>query len=283
VLHITNGQSAASVIRAARLPGDVLCWDDVLHEGPVPEDVSFNQLRAIRARFIADCGWATFEDALQAFAERNRALERSLQHDEVVLWFEHDLYDQLQLIQLLDWYATCEIGSTRLSLVCDAEYLGPSPASRIAERFPGRRAVTESDFDLARAAWRAFRSTNPREIERVIGGDTRALPFLAAALHRHLEEYPSTENGLSRTERQALDALVAAPMAFRDLNVAAHQRREDPVYMGDTSFALHLAAMSNVPHPLLLTTQGAHAGPPATLVESAIEFHITDTGRRVLE
>src|SRR6185436_11095579 len=138
LLHITNGGAAMGVIRAAGLPGEVLAWNDVLHDGPVPGDVSFNQLRAIRARFISDAGWRGLDETLREFAERDRALERSLGQDEVVLWFEHDLYDQLQLLQLLDWFATCELGATRLTLICDAEYLGPSTPQRLAERFPGR-------------------------------------------------------------------------------------------------------------------------------------------------
>lgn len=58
VLHVTNGESAASVIRAAGFPGDVLCWNDVLHEGPVP-DVSEEDLRSVRARFLSDAAWTT--------------------------------------------------------------------------------------------------------------------------------------------------------------------------------------------------------------------------------
>ena len=43
--------------------------------------------------------------------------------------------------------------------------------------------------------------------QRFIATDTSALPFIAASLRRHLEQFPSADNGLSRTERQALSVL----------------------------------------------------------------------------
>src|SRR3954452_19856022 len=37
LLHVTNGESAGNTIRQTTLGGAVLSWQDVLHEGPVPE------------------------------------------------------------------------------------------------------------------------------------------------------------------------------------------------------------------------------------------------------
>lgn len=282
-VHITNGSSAAGGLRAAELPGEVVTWDDVLHDGPVPAEVSFNQLRAVRARFIADCGWGSFEETLRKFTERDRALDRALDHDEIVLWFEHDLYDQLQLLQLLDWFATCELGATKLTLVCGPEYLGNSTPARLRERYPLRSTVTDAQLGLGRSAWAAFRSENPTAIEALLGAPTTALPFLAAALRRHLEQFPSTRNGLSRAEQQALDAIQAGAVKLGDAFVASHQRREDPIYLGDSSFAMYVASLSNAREPLVLTANGGRLGAPGggpAFWRS--EVALTDAGRAVL-
>ncbi|HYH80292.1 MAG TPA: DUF1835 domain-containing protein, partial [Longimicrobium sp.] len=125
MLHITNGDSAGDLLAGCGLGGEVLCWRDVLHEGPVPATLPLPELSAVRARYIAGCGWGPADEIAREFAARDAALAAAGAHDEVVLWFEHDLYDQLQLIQLLDWFAARD-GATRLSLVCGAEYLGHS-------------------------------------------------------------------------------------------------------------------------------------------------------------
>jgi hypothetical protein len=218
---------------------------------------------------------------MREFAERDRALERALSQDEVVLWFEHDLYDQLQLLQLLDWFATCEIGSTKLTLICDAEYLGHSTPQRLAERYPFRKPVTDEQTDLARRAWGAFRSEDPRSIEAFMRGDTRALPFVRHAFHRHLEQFPSTMNGLARSEHQALDVLTGGAHTFGTL-FSESQKREDPVYLGDAAFASYLVAMSNCVHPLV-SAQGQRVTAAVARAESAVPIDITPIGRAVFE
>ncbi len=40
MLHLTNGDSAADLIREAGIGGKVLPWRDVLHMGPVPDKLS---------------------------------------------------------------------------------------------------------------------------------------------------------------------------------------------------------------------------------------------------
>ena len=91
VLHITNGDAAVPVLRAAGVAGTILPWRDVLHEGPVPA-VDADELSAVRSRFPTERS--------DAFADRDRLLAEA---EELVLWFEHDLYDQLQLAQVLAW------------------------------------------------------------------------------------------------------------------------------------------------------------------------------------
>ena len=207
MIHITNGDCAVAVLQAAGMRGEILPWRDVLHEGPVRAGLALEALSEERARFIAEAGWGPYEEVRQSFAERDAAFVRAGEHDEIVLWFEHDLYDQLQLIQVLDGL----YGQARVSLVCEAEYLGTMAPGRAEELFSLRSPVTKRHYNEARAAWNAFRSPDPMGIS----AQSQALPFLGAAMQRLLEEYPWTTDGLSRLQRE-LDA------------------REDPIFLGDT-------------------------------------------------
>lgn len=234
MLHITNGDCAAAVLSRA-VSGTILPWRDVLHEGPVRAGLALEQLSRERAAFIAKAGWGEPERVLQDFRSRDAAFGRAGQHDEIVLWFEHDLYDQLQLIQVLDGLA--ELRGPPISLVCEAEYLGTMAAERAAELFALRNPVTRRHFREAQAAWAAFRSPNPQDIESV---KPAALPFLAAALRRHLEEFPWTTDGLSRTERQILQALRRGPLPIAELLKAV---RQEPVFLGDAVLAWHVRRM----------------------------------------
>jgi hypothetical protein len=234
VLHITNGDSAVAVLSQA-VKGEFLPWRDVLHEGPVRAGLALEELSRERAAFIAECGWGPPEAVARDFRQRDERLRAAGGDEEVVLWFEHDLYDQLQLIQVLDWFAAHP--HPRLTLVCEAEYLGTIQPARATALFLNRRPVAQAEFASACEAWRAFRSLDPRAVQAV---DAQGLRFLGAALRRHLEEFPWTEDGLSRTERAVLEALREAPLKFGEIFVRI---REDPAFLGDSVLAWHLERM----------------------------------------
>lgn len=138
MLHVTNGDCAAGVLRKAGMTGDILPWRDVLHEGPLDPSLSLEELSKIRARFIADMGWAPYRQVLHDFNQRDQRLRRCAADEEVVLWFEPDLYDQLQLLQVLAWFHAHP--HPRLTLVCEPEYLGEMQPRRAEELFHRRKS-----------------------------------------------------------------------------------------------------------------------------------------------
>ncbi len=249
MLHITNGDSVG--LAQTGLPGEILFWRDALHDGPVPTGLPLRELSETRARFLAEIHGMELAVVMRQFAARDRTLEECARHEEVVLWFEHDLYDQLQLIQILDWFAGNAPGGVRLTLIQAADYLGPMPPERLAAMFPGRKKVTDPQLKAAASAWAAFCDADPRRLARMAIRPPRALPYLGEALLRHLEQFPSIENGLSRSEQQALAILASGPRRFEAL-FAEGQRWEERIFLGDSSFAAYLGALAGCRTPLIV-------------------------------
>ncbi len=166
-----------------------------------------------------------------------------------------------------------------------ASAVGSVKAVELAPLFPTRHTVTTEELALAQEAWAAFRSPDPTALAGLLGGDTSALPFLRAALVQHLEEFPSMENGLSRTERELLEVLAsgnASPCAI----FTAWQAKEDSLFMGDLPLWAHLRQLSAGPHPLVARADGGSFRMP-TECTSAGEFAaqrlvLTEAGRTVL-
>lgn len=236
MLHITNGDCAVAVLSQV-VHGPILPWRDVLHEGPVRAGLSLEALSQERAQFIAAAGWGTYSEVLQNFRERDAVFRRAGEHDEIVLWFEHDLYDQLQLIQVLDGLAA--LRGPPISLVCEAEYLGNMAPERAAELFALRNPLVRRHFQEAQAAWAAFRAPDPQQLEKL---RTTSLPFLAAAIRRHLEEFPWTTDGLSRTQRRIHEALKDGPLPLPEL---FRRTQEEPAFLGDTVLAWYAERLGN--------------------------------------
>jgi hypothetical protein len=263
MLHITNGESAGDGIRHTGIAGEVLTWDDVLHEGPTPAGLSLEQMSKVRARFIAAYYTLPDEEVMRDFTHRDMVLARWRDHEEVVLWFEHDLYDQLQLIQLLDWFAQQEPGGTRLSLICIDSFpgfdhfmgLGQLTPAQLASLFDSRKQVTRAILKLGGEAWSAFCSPVPLAVEALSGKNTTALPFLERALLRHLQEYPALENGLSRTEKHILEIVVSGVRQPAEI-FRAEQSIEENACMGDMTFWIYLAQLCGGSRPLLNRADG---------------------------
>jgi hypothetical protein len=150
MLHITNGESVS--IPQTGLPGQLVCWNDILHDGPVG-GLSLQELSRIRERFLEFIAVPLSE---VSFARSDEAITGFHDHEEVILWFEHDLYDQLQLIQILDWFSRQDLGGTRISLISVDLYLGPMRHEQLFPLFKTRHTVTGDEFEAARAAWGAF-------------------------------------------------------------------------------------------------------------------------------
>lgn len=285
MLHLTNGDSTVGLLQAAGIDGTMLPWRDVLHEGPVPAGLDLDALSETRARFLAGLGWGDVEELRDDFACRNAELRRFRHYDEVVLWFEHDLYDQLQIAQMLDWLAGQDRGRTRLTMICIGAYpgierfrsLGDLTPAQIAPLFETRQPVTQPQLDLAGTVWRAFRNPDPTAIETLLKTDTSPLPFMADALRRHLQQFPSVRNGLGRTEHHAL-ATIASGTRHPGTLFRAHLDQEERPFLGDWTFWRYLKKLATAPYPLLYI-DGPHDD--ARFAESILT--LTAEGRRVLD
>jgi hypothetical protein len=238
-LIITNGDSTAAVLRAAGYKADILPWQDVLHDGPVPRASKDHAhdlecLSGSRAAFLADAFGEREEELRQRFVERDRVLRQHSAYDEVTLWFEHDLYDQLQLLQLLSFFhRERRMGSLRLVQADD--YLGHQTTQSITRFDSQRTTVSSKQLRLAKEVFCAFRQSTPKRLAIFLKDDLSPLPYLKLALSRLFEELPSVVDGLSRTQRQALRLIQQNDLSPR-LLFRRNQAIEEAMFMGDCSF-----------------------------------------------
>jgi hypothetical protein len=263
-LHVTNGDMTVPGLRGTGLAERVMPWRDVLHEGPVP-DVPDAELRRIRSEFLGVDGGV--------FAERDRMLAEQ-RHGDYVLWFEADLYDQLQIVQILATLHVLDVAAERITLICVGEHLGIAHFGGLGElnsdqlaRLPEIAAttLTSEGLEYATRAWAALRAPDPTGLGEIAATRSRELRFVAEAYDRLSREYPSTRDGLSLTERRLLAAVAGGAATHGEAFVRAAAREARP-FLGDTLAFDRLERMTTAPAPLL------HADP----------LRLTETGREVL-
>ena len=246
-LHIRCGSDIRDPLREAGFNGEFLEYSNPFCQGPVLDAPDFLQQRA---RFLAGAygpimGF-TEAESLAELEQAERSLEAAHEHERVVLWFEHDSYDQLVLARCLASFAN-GARPAHLEMICIDRHpsvtrfigLGQLKPAELALLWPVRKPVTNRQLDLGVAVWAALRNPEPLDLAVIAGTGTPALPIAAPALRRHLQDLPSAKDGLSMTQRLVLDLLREKPATIAQLFAALMQGREPLPFLGDLMF-LHV-------------------------------------------
>jgi hypothetical protein len=163
--------------------------------------------------------------------------------------------------------------------------LGELTADELETLWPGRRAAPPEALDTASIVWAAFRAPEPTALAEWAGHGSPELPFLAPAVRRLLEELPAPADGLSGTERRALQAIAAGAGTPAAAFLAAQDLEEAP-FLGDAWFYRALAALGHGPRRLVETEDGGTLplAPPLSdgHVFARLPLRLTDGGERVL-
>jgi Domain of unknown function (DUF1835) len=239
IVHVCNGDSTADTLSLADLPGEIRVWADALDQGPV-RNVPDAEHYKLRADFWSARGTPNAATQLAAW---DQGLDEASTAEELILWFEHDLFDQLALIRLLARLARRGLPQTLTIVSIDRHPdvpnflgLGQLKPEQLAELWPRRTPISRDGIDESITAFLAITADDPRAVP-FLTRRIKAMPFLAGALERHLEEFPDATSGLSRTERQLLAAVARGVTSGPDLMAALHAI--DPRYPITDTLVVH--------------------------------------------
>jgi hypothetical protein len=220
------------------------------------------------------------QDLMQAEQDLREAAQR---YERVVMWFEHDSYDQLILARCLAQFL--ETPPRRLELVSVDRFpgairfngLGQLPPEAFRLLWRQRQVVSEPQLRAGRAVWDRLRLPDPTLLAAVARDGIPELAFMARAVRRHCQELPWVGDGLSLTERLVLELVAERPCTvgevFRDLVM----EREPLVWLGDIGVRGVAEMMQGVSRPPFT---GAFDGDDRRWYRERLT--ITDAGRAVL-
>ena len=251
ILHVLNGDAARQVLDRTEVPGERLVWADLLHEGPVPAELGTAEVRRIRAEYLFAAGYGNREVLTEKLLVQDNGLGRWYDFDEVVFWLEHDVYDQLLLLRHLAWLSQHGSAQARSRAIVVDRYLGRSMPDELAAMFDTRTPISDPVIETGWKAWRAITADDPAGVTALVeAGPSADLPFLHGALARWLEDYPSVENGLSRSERQLLTAIEDGQNTLEKC-FSATQAMEEREFLGDVPFLTIARKLAEVQKPLI--------------------------------
>ena len=225
-LHITNGDCAGEMLKSSSsIEGDVLCWRDLLHDGPV-QALPYGEYVAKRVEYLSTLlreGKYVEPISTQKieldFIERDQILSSLSAYDEIVLWFEHDLYDQLQLLEVCQRLCEKQKPLPDISLVSiDSHFevpffhgFGNLTIPMMERLFLQRKMLSQAQLQLGCELWDSFVAESPERLASFARDKIAGWPFMAQALSRFCSEFPDVNTGLTLTQTYLLLTLLKAP------------------------------------------------------------------------
>jgi hypothetical protein len=272
MLHFYNGDVVATIARRLGMPGRHVPFRETLISGPVRPNLGAQEWIEERARFLAEQYGENLLRVRNELLEQEQTLDRAREEEEVVLWFEHDLFCLANLLYLLSRLTKCR----RLSLVWCPRPLGTQEDDEIFKQFHSRYPVAPAMMNAAALAWRAYTSEEANDLNRLLDADFVDFPFLRDGFLLHASRFPSVRNGLGEVEQRALSGIETGATDFASLFMRFDQ--SPPRFgFGDGEFLRHLRRLATCAVPMITITEAENETPPKAL------FALTPAGKNVLD
>lgn len=294
-LHIRCGDDIERALRNCGFTGDFLEVSNPFPQGLVPHFDVLEKFVQIRTSFLTQhYGCYIPESRLQNTEEEIRNEEDVLRHasdryERIVLWYEHDAFDQLSKAYVLAHLAELNLANTRVECIQInsfpgvKKFIGIGQLSRTPEAiltlWLQRKTVSPAMIAFGARSWRAFTKDDPLDLWHLSEGKS---PFrdMQQALKRMLMELPWTGSGLGLTEHLALDILAREGEMRPGAIFSLLMTESDPQpFLGDIMFLAALRPLWEGEQPAITVLE--EYGDENPMRQTLLS--ITDLGRSLLE
>ena len=243
LLHITNGDNFTEKLKGLKLKGDIITWREMLCEGKTETNVGSESFWKTRFEFLNKNYKVTKSIFIEKTLKEYRSLCNHKQQDHIVLWFEYDLFCQVNMLAVLSWLKANR-KYAEISLVCSGKEdetdklygLNELSDEQLLGLYENRTVLSQNDVEYADYVWQLYCSDNPIRLENLRDFDQFQFDYLSEAVKAHLHRFPTIKNGLNTLENRVLDLSVSQkPKSRKDL-LGAILNNQGNYGFGDTQF-----------------------------------------------
>ena len=267
ILHITNGDSTTNYLKALKFKGEFITWREMLCEGKTSIDVGSETFWKTRFEFLKSSYKVTKKTFIDLTLKEYRNLCQKSEQKEIVLWFEYDLFCQINMIAIISWLKRYRKGE-KITLVCSGDVegrdrrlaLGELNKKQIKEHFKNRVELSQDDIEYADYVWQLYCSDSPLRLETVHKFNPMSpFVYLTDALDMHMQRFPSVENGLNVVENYIIETAHNTQPKTRHQFVGNLLKDNRILGFGDLQYQQKLERMKSLFtsfHPVKLSRKG---------------------------
>lgn len=244
ILHITNGDSTTNYLKKLKFSGDFITWREMLCEGKTTTDVGSESFWKNRFDFFKSSYKVSKKKFIDFTLKEYRNLCNKKESKEIVLWFEYDLFCQINMLAVISWLKTYRKGY-HISLVCSGKIkgskklkgLGELTENQIHQHYKNRINLTQDDIEYADYIWQLYCSDSPLRLETVYKFNPMSpFQYLASAIEAHLLRFPSIDNGLNKIENTILKTANSHNLTSKQQLVGKLLQNQETYGFGDVQY-----------------------------------------------
>lgn len=280
VLHITNGDSTTNYLKSLQFEGEFITWREMLCEGKTSIDVGSEDFWKTRFEFLKSSYKVTKKTFIDFTLKEYRNLCQKKDQQEIVLWFEHDLFCQINMIAIVSWIKRFKKGE-KVSLICSGDVKGSKKRlglcelnkTQIQQHYKNRVELTQDDIEYADYIWQLYCSDSPLRLETVHKFNPMSpFNYLSEAIEMHLKRFPSIENGLNSVENYIVQTAHKTNPTSKHQLVGNLLSNQEVYGFGDLQYFQKIEKLKTLFtsfHPVKLSRKGKMA------LENQLNFYRT--------
>ncbi len=212
-LHITNGDSLTSRLKEEQLvEGDFFTWREMLCEGPTKIKIETEDAIKKRKAFLKKYYRISPLDFEEKFVSQLEKLDHLEKYNEIILWFEYDLFCHVNMIAAISLLLRKGVGTIPVYLVCSGRIehekklmgLCELTTIQLKNHYKNKKLLSIDDLELAAYIWTLYCESNPKKIAGQIKKHS-SFEYLSICLRAHLQRFPNMLTGLNVLEHNILE------------------------------------------------------------------------------
>lgn len=209
-VHISIGDSLSENISELNLGGKIVVWREMLCEGPTTFQLGTPEFIALRTQFLSENYQISAGDYQEQFLSELEKLSDLETYQEVILWFEFDLFSHINMLAAISHLMENKI-NVPIYLVCSKKVVGEKefiplsqlPLKMLQKHYEQKIHLNQDDLEMANLMWQLYNGENPQKLKNLIKIETN-FEYLSSSIRAHIERFPNSVTGLNTLERNIL-------------------------------------------------------------------------------
>lgn len=217
IYHVLNGDCLAEQLRQTAINQDFIICRECLIDGDVKAD-NLDNFWKIRAKFIVESYEATIEDYFERTVKEFERLSNLPENSEVYLWFENDLFCQVNM-----WFVLSILPKKHnlkvfriFPIIENGELwkgFGNANIESLEKAFSSKVRFEQKDIDLGVHLWETYQKNDLQNLEELSKIFSNCFEYLGEVCQAHIDRFPSN-NSLGRPEQLIKDIIKTKSIEF---------------------------------------------------------------------